>query len=135
LSRGASGRPTLRGDGDPLDICVLSESAFSHGDFLCRAIPIGGLRLLDRDEADDKIVAVLEADAAYGHLTEIADLPGPLVERLRHYFLTYKRSPGTPGNAIEITHVYGRREAHEVIARSREDYRTLYPGLEPQKKQ
>ena len=51
--------------------------------------------MIDRDEADDKIVAVLKGDAAYGHIREMADLPAALVDRLQHYFLTYKRPPGT----------------------------------------
>ena len=131
LSQERTGRPTVRGDGDPLDICVLSEKGFSHGDFLLQAVPVGGLRLIDRDEADDKIVAVLKGDAAYGHVREIADLPVALVERLQHYFLTYKRPPGAaPGaGVVEITHVYGRAEAGEVIQRSCEDYRRLVPDL------
>ena len=61
-----SGREGIDGDGDPMDICVLTEKAISHGDILVRAIPIGGLRMLDNEEADDKIVAVLEGDAVYG---------------------------------------------------------------------
>ncbi len=129
LSQERTGRPTVRGDGDPLDVCVLSEKVFSHGDFLLQAVPVGGLRLIDRDEADDKIVAVLKGDAAYGHVREIADLPAALVERLQHYFLTYKRPPGADAAVIQITHVYDRAEACEVIARSREDYHILYPGL------
>ncbi len=137
LSREATGRATVAGDGDPLDICVLSEKGFSHGDFLLQAIPIGGLRLLDRDEADDKIVAVLQGDATYGHFSEISQLPGALVERLRHYFLTYKRAPfdsaqgrpGSDGGRIEITHVYGAAEAREVIERSAEDYRQGFGDL------
>jgi inorganic pyrophosphatase len=136
LSQERTGRSTVRGDGDPLDICVLSEKSFSHGDFLLQAVPVGGLRLLDRDEADDKIVAVLQGDAAFGHVREIADLPVALVDRLQHYFLTYKRPPVLAGGgagaaplAIDITHVYDRAEACEVIERSREDYRELFPAL------
>jgi inorganic pyrophosphatase len=129
LSRDATGRSTVAGDGDPLDICVLSEKGFSHGDFLLQATPIGGLRLLDRDEADDKIVAVLKGDATYGHLSDLAELPAALVDRLRHYFLTYKRPPGSSQAAIEITHVYGAAEAHEVVRRSSEDYREKFQGL------
>jgi inorganic pyrophosphatase len=132
LSQEKTGRPTVRGDGDPMDVCVLSEKVFSHGDFLLQAVPVGGLRLIDRDEADDKIVAVLKGDAAYGHVREIGELPAALVERLQHYFLTYKRPPGAAGGdpgVIQITHVYGRDEAREAIERSREDYRRLYPGL------
>jgi inorganic pyrophosphatase len=135
LSHERTGRPTVRGDGDPLDVCVLSEKGFSHGDFLLQAVPVGGLRLLDRDEADDKIVAVLQGDAAFGHVRDIAEVPAALVARLQHYFLTYKRPPGNSGagaaeiGAIEITHVYGCAEAREVIERSREDYREHFPRL------
>lgn len=132
LSREATGRATVEGDGDPMDVCVLSEKTFSHGDFLLQAVPIGGLRLIDRDQADDKIVAVLKGDVAFGHLREIEELPQALVQRLKHYFLTYKRPPGTPAGAdvVEITHVYGRAEAREAIERSREDYRARFPELE-----
>lgn len=129
LSQGKTGLPTVRGDGDPLDICVLSEKTFTHGDILLQAIPIGGLRLIDHDEADDKIVAVLRGDVTYGHVREISELPQPLVDRLKHYFLTYKRAPGVAEEEIAVTHVYGREEACEVIERSREDYRTLFPDL------
>jgi inorganic pyrophosphatase len=129
LSQGKTGLPTVRGDGDPLDICVLSEKAFTHGDILLQAIPIGGLRLIDHGEADDKIVAVLKGDVTYGTFREIAELPAALVDRLRHYFLTYKRAPGAADEEIAVTHVYGRGEACEVIERSREDYRVLFPEL------
>jgi inorganic pyrophosphatase len=45
-----------------------------------------------------------------------------IIERLRHYFLTYKNMPGEAARVVEITHVYGREEAHEVIRRSIDDY-------------
>ncbi|HKV11594.1 MAG TPA: inorganic pyrophosphatase [Thermoanaerobaculia bacterium] len=121
-------RRVVEGDGDPMDICVLSEKAFSHGDFLLQAVPVGGLRLIDRGQADDKIIAVLKGDAAYGHAQEIGDLPEALVDRLKHYFLTYKRPPGATDAVIEIAAVYGRTEAYEVIGNSREDYREKFPA-------
>jgi inorganic pyrophosphatase len=132
LSQSKTGLSTVRGDADPLDICVLSEKVFSHGDILLQAIPVGGLRLIDHGEADDKIVAVLKGDVTYGHFREISDLPQALIDRLEHYFLTYKRPPGpsVPGSEdITVTHVYGRAEACEVIERSRADYRELFPDL------
>ncbi len=79
------GKAGIRGDGDPMDICVLTEKSIAHGNFLLRARPIGGLRMLDGEEADDKIVAVLERDMAYGDLRDIAECPKGLIERLRHY--------------------------------------------------
>jgi len=123
------GAVTLEGDGDPMDICVLSERQFSHGDVLLQAVPVGGLRLIDRNQADDKIVAVLKGDAAFGHCQEIGDLPEALVERLKHYFLTYKRPPGAERDPVQIPRVYGAAEAREVIERSRADYRERFPQL------
>jgi inorganic pyrophosphatase len=130
FSRDKSGRGIVAGDGDPMDVCILSEKTFSHGAFLLQAIPVGGLRLIDRDQADDKIVAVLQGDVAYGHCREISELPAALIERLKHYFLTYKRPPEADRTSIEITHVYGAAEAREAIERSRRDYRRRFPELD-----
>jgi inorganic pyrophosphatase len=124
------GRDGIRGDGDPMDICVLTEKTFSHGDFFVHARPIGGLRMIDGQEADDKIVAVLEADVAYGHIENITECPPGLVDRLRHYFLSYKQLPNEAPRRVEIADVYDRAEASEVIARSLKDYRARYGAPE-----
>jgi inorganic pyrophosphatase len=129
LAAERTGRSGIVGDDDPLDICILTEKTITHGNVLVRGIPIGGMRMLDKNEADDKIVAVLEGDAVYGALRELRDCPAPLVDRLRHYFLTYKQGPDDAHAACEITHVYGREEALEVIRRSQADYEERYAGL------
>lgn len=121
-----TGRKKLRGDGDPMDICVLTERSLHHGDLLVVARPIGGLRLLDRDEVDDKIIAVLEGDAVYGAYRDVGQVPQDVVDRLRHYFLTYKQAPDAPRRATEIAEVYGHVEALEVLNRSREDYEAAF---------
>lgn len=125
-----TGRPDIIGDGDPLDICILTEREISHGNILVDAIPIGGLRLIDGTEADDKIIAVLHGDAAYGHWRDLAEVPTPILERLRHYFLTYKNPPGTREDVCELLGVYGRDEAHEVIHTSQQDYEAHFAGIE-----
>ncbi|MEO8504238.1 MAG: inorganic pyrophosphatase [Acidobacteriota bacterium] len=117
----------LIGDGDPLDICVLSEKAFSHGGFLLQAVPIGGLRVIDRGEADDKIIAVLKDDVAFGKLTDLAEMASAQLERLKHYFLTYKLAPDAINRPVEIAEVYGHEEARRVIEASRADYRERFP--------
>ncbi|HJY80751.1 MAG TPA: inorganic pyrophosphatase [Candidatus Binatia bacterium] len=124
------GRSGIVGDGDPLDICVLTEKEIPHGNILLQAIPIGGLRMIDKNEADDKIIAVMQDDAAYGNWREMSDCPSSLVDRLRHYFLTYKEPPGAVEHRVEITHIYDRQEAYEVIRRSQEDYKEKYGDLE-----
>ena len=117
-----TGRAGIVGDGDPMDVCVLTEKEIPRGDILVQAIPIGGLRMIDGDQADDKIVAVLRGDAVFGAYQEIAKCPAALVERLRHYFLTYKQGPDRAQRAVEIAAVYDRDEAHDVIRRSQDDY-------------
>jgi len=124
-----SGMKGVKGDSDPLDICVLTEKEITHGDLLVQAIPIGGLRMIDGNEADDKIIAVLKDDAIYGEFKNITDLPDRIINRLRHYFLTYKNIPGEE-RECEITHVYGKEEAHKVIQLSIEDYHTRFDFLE-----
>ena len=120
----------IRGDGDPMDICVLTERPASHADFLVRAKPIGGLRMIDGNEADDKIIAVLENDVAYGHIEDVKDAPKGLVERLQHYFLSYKQLPQENPRRVEIADVYDRDAALETIRRSFEDYRARYGAPE-----
>lgn len=114
----------VRGDGDPLDICVLTTHHIPHGNILLQAIPIGGLCLIDKGEADDKIIAVLLGDPIYQQYGDIHELPEAIIDRLKHYFLTYKSLPDEP-NVVEITEVYGRAIAHQVIEHSLRDYKDL----------
>ena len=100
-------RTDIHGDGDPLDICVLTEKTISHGDIIAEVRPIGGFRMLDKNEADDKIIAVLKHDATYNIYNDISELPHVIIDRLRHYFLTYKDLPGEE-RRTEITHVYNK---------------------------
>lgn len=118
-----TGIEEIKGDGDPIDICVLSERAISHGDFLVSAIPIGGIRMLDSSEADDKIIAVMKNDAVYGQINDVTGLPEQLVDRLCHYFLSYKDLPSrTKARKVEIESVYGRHEALKILELSYKDY-------------
>jgi inorganic pyrophosphatase len=130
MSRQKTARSDIVGDGDPMDVCVLSERPVSHGDILLRAIPIGGLRMIDHNQADDKIIAVLKDDPAYGDWSDIYQCPPSFIDRLRHYFLTYKEVPGESGGMVEIAEVYGRRAAHDLIERSRADYRERFGDIQ-----
>ncbi len=117
-----TGKKDVVGDNDPMDICVLTENVIPRGDIFLRAHPIGGFRLIDGGEADDKIIAVLLGDFVYGKIRDIQGLHEGLVERLRHYFLTYKDAPERINSKVQITHIYGAEEAHEVIRLSHQDY-------------
>jgi len=123
-----SGKKDIKGDGDPVDICVLTEKEITHGDILVRAKPIGGFRMIDGNESDDKLVAVLNNDAVYMGYNDISELPPMVIDRLKHYFLTYKDLPGNPRD-VEITDVFGKEDAHEIIKRSMDDYHKKFENL------
>ncbi len=124
-----TGKKNIVGDDDPLDICVLTEREVTHGNIIVSAIPIGGMRMIDGGEADDKIIAVLKSDEIYSRWDDVLDIPPTIINRLKHYFLTYKQLPGEKPKC-EITDIYGREEAQEVIRRSQIDYDAKYGNLE-----
>lgn len=124
-----TGRSGIEGDNDPIDICILTEKEITHGDILVRSRPIGGFRMIDGNESDDKIIAVLNNDAVYGNYKDITDCPNLILDRLKHYFLTYKDLPGNKANT-EITHTFGIDEAYEIIKRAMEDYNERFNNLE-----
>jgi inorganic pyrophosphatase len=110
-----------RGDGDPLDICVVSERPIARAEVLLTARVIGGIPMLDRGEADDKIIAVLEGDLVWSAARDLADLPAAWIERLRHYFATYKTLPGEDA-VVRIGPAYGRAHAERVVQAAIADY-------------
>ena len=110
-----------KGDGDPLDICVLSERPISRSEVIIEARVIGGIHMIDRGEADDKIIGVLANDSFWSTIQDISALPPVLVDRLRHYFATYKVIPGEAGH-VSVESVYGRDHAYEVVRAAMADY-------------
>lgn len=125
LNMASTKRKDIKGDGDPLDILVLTEREITHGDILVKAFPIGGFRLVDNNEADDKIIAVLKNDDVYGLWHDISDVPPTIINRLKHYFLTYKQMPDKAPTCI-IDEVYNKETAYQVINASIMDYKTHY---------
>ncbi len=129
ISRSLLKRDDIIGDGDPLDICILTEKEITHGDILLQARPIGGFRMIDGNEADDKIIAVLKDDAVYGDYNDIDDVPHAVIERLKHYFLTYKDMPGHVEGNCEITDIYDKKMAFKVIKSAASDYKEFINEL------
>ncbi|NLG95776.1 MAG: inorganic pyrophosphatase [Chloroflexi bacterium] len=116
------------GDGDPMDICVISERQIDRVEIILAARVIGGFQMIDGGQADDKIIAVLEKDLVWSKVHDINELPPALVERLRHYFLTYKYVPGVKLD-VKIETTYGREHALRVIQASIEDYQERFGAV------
>ncbi len=121
-----TGIPGIGGDQDPIDILVLSEKVFPTSGFIIQAIPIGGFRMIDKNEADDKIIAVMKGDAVYGNYTDISQINPAIIDSLKHYMLTYKDMPGAENRKVDITDTYGREEALQAIKYSMTDYQNKF---------
>jgi inorganic pyrophosphatase len=115
-----------RSDHDPLDICVISERPINRSDIILNARVVGGLPMLDNGEADDKIVAVLANDNLWANVEDISELPEILVERLHHYFSTYKLVPGTETHVVKVGDAYGLEHAKQVVQAAMADYEEEY---------
>jgi inorganic pyrophosphatase len=114
-----------RADGDPLDICVISERPIERGDILLNTRVIGGIQMIDGGEADDKIIAILRNDYIWSEVHDIRDLPEVLIQRLQHYFSTYKMGYNLT-SGVEITATYGRDHAGKVVDAAIQDYAEFF---------
>jgi len=113
------------GDGDPLDICVISERPISRSEVLLVARVVGGIQSTDDGHADDKIIAVLENDGVWGGIENIDTVPHAFIERLRHYFSTYKMVIDEQSR-VAVLGVYGREHAWQVIEAAIADYLQVF---------
>ena len=120
---------STRGDEDPLDICVLTERPVNRTEIILQTRVIGGICMIDEGEADDKIIAVMHSDAVYGNAQDIGEIPSALIDRLQHYFSTYKLVPGAT-SSVTVAGVYGRSHAMKVVEASIADYQEEY-GVDP----
>jgi inorganic pyrophosphatase len=117
--------PTVQGDGDALDICVITERPINRAEVLISAKVIGVLKTLDGGRADDKVLAVLDNDPFWGDTEDVTQMPEIVTFRLRHYFATYKMVPGQR-NRVEILGLHGAQEALTVVSAALADYEEAF---------
>ncbi|HTQ05122.1 MAG TPA: inorganic pyrophosphatase [Polyangiaceae bacterium] len=130
-ARVAALSPTAAGaDGDPLDVCVISERPITRAEILISARVIGGIQMIDGGEADDKIVAVLHNDPYFDSVDDLSKLPKALVDRMIHYFTTYKLMPDAE-HRVSVAGVYDRTHAWRVIEAAVADYLDSYDLAPP----
>ena len=115
------------GDGDPLDICVISERPITKSEIILNAKVVGGIQMVDGGEADDKIIAILYNDSFWQDINDLKDLPKAMIDRLQHYFSTYKLIPGKEKSTF-IAGIYNAEKAYEVVRASLLDYEETYGG-------
>jgi inorganic pyrophosphatase len=114
---------TLGEDHDPLDIVVLTQvSVVPRCMIPCRVI--GVMRMIDRGEADDKIIAVADQDASVSHIKEITELPDFFRVELKHFFENYKT---LENKVVVVDDFLGKENAFEIVKQSIERYQKTFP--------
>lgn len=102
---------TLSGDKDPLDVFVLCSQPIEKMS-LVRCYPIGVVHMIDRDDIDEKIIAIPFGDPQYNSYKEIDELPSHILEELKHFLTVYKQ---LENKVVKITKTGGSLEAKKVI--------------------
>ncbi len=105
---------TLSGDGDPVDVLVLSPEVLAPGVVIV-ARPIGMLETEDEKGQDAKIVAVPteKANPEFGKYNDVSELPSEITEKIKYFFENYNKNE--PGKWVKVSGWKGREEAIEEI--------------------
>ncbi len=108
---------TLAGDGDPLDVLVLSSQAIYPG-VVVAVRPIGMLQMEDEAGEDTKIIAVptKKIDPFYAHIEDIADVDEATKKMIEHYYDHYKEIE--PNKWVKTQGFLDKKAAHDAINKS-----------------
>lgn len=116
---------TFAGDGDPLDILVLSQIDFEPLSIVTANV-IGVMRMIDKG-LDDKIIAVSTHDISVNHITSLQELPPHLMNEIKHFFEQYKK---LEYKDVVVDEFFDKEKAFEIILKSKEDYiKDILPSI------
>ena len=92
---------TIAGDGDPVDVLVMSQFALPPG-VVVRCRPIGMLKMVDEAGEDAKLLAVPvdKLTPMYRSVQSPRDLPQILLDQISHFFEHYKDLE--PGKFVKV---------------------------------
>ena len=104
---------TYSEDNDPLDVFVLSSKSIEKAS-LVRCYPIGVVTMLDRNEMDEKIIAIPYNDPQYNCYKDISGLPNHIMDELKHFLTVYKQ---LENKKVEILNIGGEQCAKDCIVK------------------
>ncbi len=111
---------TLCGDGDPIDVLVLTTEPSFPG-CLIEARPIGLIEMEDEKGIDNKILAVSINDPRFFHMKDIKDISQHTMKEIKHFFETYKALE--PKKWVRVRGWFGNKKAKKTIAESIQFYK------------
>jgi inorganic pyrophosphatase len=105
---------TLSGDGDPVDVLVLSPVPVISG-VVVRCRPVGMLQMRDEAGEDTKVIAVPldKLCGLYRAIKTHRDIPEGTLAQIAHFFQHYKDLE--PGKWVKVKGWVGPREAKKEI--------------------
>ena len=115
---------TYGDDNDPLDVFVLCSQPIEKMS-LVRCFPIGVVDMRDRNEGDQKIIAIPFGDPQYNGYRDISELPSHIVDELRHFLTVYKQ---LENKKVEVLETNGCKKAEECIENAMKQYRKIILG-------
>lgn len=109
---------TCAGDGDPVDVLVITQFPLASG-VLISVRPIGALLTKDEKGEDEKILAVpiSSVDSYYDNIKNYSDLPKNLLDKIAHFFSHYKDLE--KGKTVTVGKWADAEEAKKIIEKSR----------------
>lgn len=112
---------TISGDGDPVDVLVLSQFALPPG-VVVRCRPIGMLKMTDEAGQDAKVLAVPvdKLSTMYHNIQGTGDLPKILLDQIAHFFEHYKDLE--PGKFVRVDGWLGIEAASTEIMQGVANY-------------
>ncbi|MBS3117847.1 inorganic diphosphatase [Candidatus Woesearchaeota archaeon] len=108
-------------DNDPVDVLVLTHHPVTPG-VLMGARPIGVLRMLDKNEEDDKIIAVPIDDPKFNEIKDISQISEHQKKEIKHFFEIYKTLQKVE---VKVFDYLGAKEAKETIKKGLKLYKEL----------
>ena len=114
---------TLGEDHDPLDIVVITQVTVVPRCLIATKV-IGVMQMIDRGEADDKIIAVADTDPSVSHINDVKNIPPHLLAELRHFFENYKT---LENKKVVVDDILGREKAEEILLASIDRYKKEFP--------
>jgi len=104
---------TLSGDGDPVDVLVLSEKGIMPG-VVIAVKPIGMLEMEDESGVDAKVLGVPAVTGdMYSNLNDITEVSDDIKNQIKHFFEHYKDLD--KGKWVKLKDWLGREQAIEEI--------------------
>jgi len=113
---------TYSQDHDPLDVFVLCSQPIEKMS-LVRCYPIGVIIMTDREEKDEKIIAIPFGDPQYNSYRDINELPKHISDELTHFLRVYKE---LENKSVNIEFEGGANEAKEVINNCMREYKAKF---------